>query len=62
MESKIILAVNEMENASYTQLSEVLEHYSKQEALDIWLRYEGIVGYSSQILGVLNAMDIDTEW
>lgn len=53
METKILEALQEMEGQAYSNLDEALQHHSKRELLDIWLRYEGIIGYTDTILSVM---------
>lgn len=49
MEELIIEAVNEMEYTAFTEFSDVIELYSPDDLIDIWLKYEGITGYSNMI-------------
>lgn len=56
MEAKILEALNEMEGQAYSSLEEARSHYSPRELLDIWLRYEGIIGYTDTILNIMTAV------
>lgn len=49
MKEKILEAVIEMEYNGVTTFEECLEYFSPSELIDIWLRYEGIIGYSQYI-------------
>ena len=44
-------------------IEKALERHYRRELLDIWLRYEGLIGYTGEILHVMEALgyDIDTE-
>ena len=57
MERKIVEAVNEMTNGTFQNLSEIQNEYFKEEILDFYLQYEGIIGYTDQILDVINTLD-----
>ena len=57
MERKIVEAVNEMTNGSFHSVSEIQKEYFKEEILDFYLRFEGIIGYTEQILDVIYALD-----
>lgn len=57
MERKIVEAVNKMTNGTFQNLSEIQKEFFKEEILDYYLRYEGIIGYTDQILDVINALD-----
>lgn len=57
MKKAILEAVNEMSSGNFKTLSEVKEEYSEKEIFDMWLRYEGILGYTDKILVVLNTID-----
>lgn len=54
---------NEMKNTSFRTLEDAVEEYGMAYVFDCWLRYEGIVGYTRDILSVLNAVgyDVSTE-
>ena len=74
LEDAILTALNETEGASRSPEEEMigeepgtiekaLERHYRRELLDIWLRYEGLIGYTGEILHVMEALgyDIDTE-
>lgn len=46
-------ALQEIEGQVYRSLGEARVHYSQRELLDIWLRYEGIIGYTDTILSAM---------
>lgn len=54
---------NEMKNTSFRTLEDAVEEYGMAYVFDCWLRYEGIVGHTRDILSVLDAVgyDIATE-
>lgn len=56
METGILEAVNEMERQAYSSLEEARRDYSPRELLDVWLRYEGIIGYTDMLLNVMTAV------
>lgn len=49
MKERIIEATNEIEGTNFKSLEECMEIYSPIGLIDLWLRYEGIIGYSYQI-------------
>lgn len=55
METKILEAIREAEGQAFNSLEEVRDIYSPREILDIWLRYEGFIGYTDTILNVIIA-------
>lgn len=63
-EGLLMKAVCETEERSYPTLARVLETHTPRGVLDIWLQYEGIIGYTDQILraatvlGLINKDDI----
>jgi hypothetical protein len=58
MEKRIVEAVNEMEETGYTTLEQIKADYSLETILDLWLRYEGVIGYTDTIIGVIQALRI----
>ena len=48
MKEKILEAVIEMEWNGVTTWEDCIKYYSPKELIDIWLRYEGIIGYSEE--------------
>ena len=53
MEAKILEAIREMEGQAFNNLKETRDIYTPREILDIWLRYEGFIGYTDTILNVM---------
>lgn len=47
---------NEMKNTSFRTLEDAVEEYGMAYVFDCWLRYEGIIGYTTDIFEVLNAV------
>lgn len=58
MENKLLEAVNENWGVDYANLEEALVIFSHREVFDEWLKYEGIVGYTSPILRALNTLGL----
>ena len=63
MEQAVLTAVREMTGEPIQTMEQAHEQFSRRELLDIWLRYEGLIGYTGEILHVMEALgyDIDTE-
>ena len=63
MEKDILEALQEMTGEACDTMEQALEHHTKGELLDYWMRYEGLIGYTWTILHVMEALgyDIDTE-
>lgn len=62
MEQAVLTAVREMTGEPIQTMEQALERFSRRDLLDIWLRYEGLIGYTQQILNVMEALgyDVDT--
>lgn len=58
---KVLEIFNEMKNTSFRTLEDAVEEYGMAYVFDCWLRYEGIVGYTSDIFSVLNAVGFDID-
>lgn len=58
-ERKILEIVNEVKNQQFRSLEDAIEEYGMVHVFDIWLRYEGIAGYTRDILTVLDAIGFD---
>ena len=58
---KVLEIFNEMKNTSFRTLDDAVEEYGMAYVFDCWLRYEGIVGYTSDIFSVLNAVGFDID-
>jgi len=50
MKEKILEAVIEMEWNGVESWEDCIKYYSPKELIDMWLRYEGIIGYSEEIM------------
>ena len=63
MEQAVLTAVREMTGEPIQTMEQAHEQFSRRELLDIWLRYEGVTGYTQQILNVMGVLgyDIDPE-
>ena len=61
----VLKIFNEVKNKNYRTLEDAVEEYGAAYVFDEWLRYEGIVGYTRDILAVLDAvgmLDFEEEW
>lgn len=54
----VLEAFNEMKNTSFRTLNDACEEYGAEFVFDTWLRYEGIVGSTRDILAVLHAVHL----
>jgi len=61
MQKQIITAFNETYNTDYKAFEEIQRDYSVAEILDVWLRYEGIIGYTRNIIDILGECGIYIE-
>ncbi|WP_173386981.1 hypothetical protein [Ruminococcus flavefaciens] len=61
MQSRIIEAFNEVYGCNYKSFEEIKKEYPVTEILDVWLRYEGIVGYTRYIIDVLGECEVYIE-
>ena len=61
MQNQIIEAFNETYNCNYKSFSQIKEEYPVTEILDVWLRYEGIVGYTRDIIDLLGECNVYIE-
>ena len=52
---------NEVKNTSFRTLDDACEEYGEVYVFDTWLRYEGIVGCTRDILAVLEAVHLVKE-
>lgn len=60
MGNKLLEALEQMEGVNFNSLDEARTQYSEKEILDIWLKYEGINGYTSSIINAINKLyDLD---
>ena len=56
MEQAVLTAVREMTGEPTQTMEQAHEQFSRRELLDIWLRYEGVTGYTQQILNVMEVL------
>lgn len=49
MKKEILEAVNEMEGTDFSKFDEIFDVYTYEEIVDIVLKYNGIIGYTSMI-------------
>lgn len=61
MQKKILEAFNETYGNRYKSFEEIKIQCSITEILDIWLRYEGIVGYTRDIIDLLGECEVYIE-
>ncbi len=61
MQEQILEAFNEVYKAGYKAFEEIQRDYSVTEILDVWLRYEGIVGYTRDIVDLLGECGVYIE-
>ena len=53
MRQELVDAFNEIHHTELTTLEEIKRSYSKADIVGAWLQYEGIIGYTSRILRVV---------
>lgn len=58
MTIKLMAAIEEMTDRHFLTLEEVQNEYSPREILDMYLQYEGIIGYTEQIISVLTTLGL----
>ena len=61
MQEQIIEAFNETQNTDYKRFEEIQRDFSVSEILDTWLRYEGLIGYTRDIIDLLGECEIYIE-
>ena len=61
MREKIIEAFNETYGNRYKSFEEIKSEYEVTEILDTWLRYEGIIGYTRNIIDLLGECEVYIE-
>lgn len=61
MQEKILEAFNETYRSNYKNFAQIKEEYPVTEILDVWLRYEGIVGYTRDIIELLGECEVFIE-
>ncbi len=53
MEERLIETFNYMNDTEYKTIEEIKQKYTELEILDSWLTYEGVYGYTDDILKIL---------
>ena len=53
MRQELVDAFNEIHHTEFTTLEEIKRSYSKADIVGAWMQYEGIIGYTSRILRVV---------
>jgi len=61
VQEQTLEAFNEVYKADYKTFEEIQRDYSVVEILDVWLRYEGIVGYTRDIIDLLGECGVYIE-
>ncbi|MCM1008759.1 MAG: hypothetical protein NC485_12730 [Ruminococcus flavefaciens] len=61
MQESILEAFNETYDSDCTDFEIIKEEFSTDEILDTWLRYEGIVGYTRNIIDLLGECGVYIE-
>lgn len=61
MQEKIIEAFNETFDSNFKSFEDIRREYDVTEILDTWLRYEGIIGYTRNIIDLLGECEVYIE-
>lgn len=61
MRRKILEAFNETYDSDCNDFEIIKNEFSVEEILDTWLRYEGIIGYTRNIINLLGECEIYIE-
>lgn len=61
IQEKILEAFNEVYGGNYKDFDEIKDNYDVPEILDVYLRYEGIVGYTRDIIELLGECEVFIE-
>lgn len=61
MQEEIIEAFNETNGTDYRRFKEIRRDFPVVDILDTWLRYEGIVGYTRNIIDLLGECEVYIE-
>lgn len=61
MREKIVEAFNEMHGNRFKNFEEIRKIYDITEILDTWLKYEGIIGYTRDIIDLLGECGVYIE-
>lgn len=58
MQEKILEAFNETHGNRYKSFEEIKSEYPVTDILDTWLKYEGIIGYTGDIIDLLGECEV----
>lgn len=61
MQQKIIEAFNEKYDSDCTDFEIIKNEFPVEEILDTWLEYEGIIGYTREIIDLLGECEVYIE-
>ena len=61
MREKILEAFNETYDNCYKSFEEIKNEYPVTDIPDTWLRYEGIIGYTRDIIDLLGECEVYIE-
>ena len=61
MQEEIIEAFNETYGEIYEDFEEIKSRYPITEILQVWLEYEGIIGYTRKIIDLLGECEVYIE-
>lgn len=61
MREKVLEAFNETYGNRFKSFEEIRNEYDVTEILDTWLRYEGIIGYTRDIIDLLGECEVYIE-
>lgn len=61
METEILEAFESKFDVKFRNIDEIRQEYSTAEILDIWLEYEGIIGYTRSIIDLLGECEVYIE-
>lgn len=61
MQEKILEAFNETYGSDCKDFEIIKNEFSVEEILDTWLRYEGIIGYTRNIIDLLGECEVYIE-
>lgn len=61
MQEKILEAFNDTLGSDYESFEEIKAKYTTVEILQTWLEYEGIIGYTRNIIDLLGECEVYIE-
>ena len=61
MQKKILEAFNDTLGSDYESFEEIKAKYTTVEILQTWLEYEGIIGYTRNIIDLLGECEVYIE-